>query len=550
MNPQRSELKGVSMVELGSEVDSASGVVAAWPPEASEIGARIIADGGNAMDAAAAAAIACCMTRPEMTGIGGYMLSAVVLDAETDEVLALDSSSTAPSAARADMYEVGEPIPGRDGINENEYLCSVSGDANLRGGTSVGTPGVIGGIGALWERWGSVPWSTVVEPSIELVDRGVSYSEFTVKWLSEMRSVLALYPATAQVLMPDGRHPEPGDIWHRPYMAATLSKLAENGWRYAYSGDLAEQVVAAVQADGGTLAMADMEAFQPTISKPYSTRYRDATVYGPTLPNGCITSLQMLRMLDTLEVASDDTADYWHQLAEVMKIAWRDRLATLADPRFVDVDVDRILSVADAMSNTNRLRADSSVLDSSPLEPTVSNHGTLHLSTGDADGNVVALTLTHGAAFGSCLTVPGTGVILGHGMSRLDPRPGRPNSIEGGKRPLNNVAPMLTRTAERDVASGLPGGRRIVSVGAQLAQRLVDFDATPAEAVHAPRMHVTHWGLEVSDTLDPSIVADLVRRGHRVDAVADVGGSAHVVEFDRRDATVRGAGTKGMAAGV
>jgi len=538
------------MVSLAPEVESSRGVVAAWPPEASQIGADVIAAGGNAMDAAAAAALGCCMTRPEMTGIGGYMLSAVVLDAKTDQVLALDSSSRAPRAAHAEMFEITERVTGRSGINEDEYLCTVADDANLFGGQSIGTPGVIGGVGALWERWGSVPWSEVVQPAIDLVERGVRYSEFTAHWLKQMQPVLKRYPDTAAVLMPEGRLPDSGDIWNRPDMATTLTRISENGWREAYTGDLGEMTVAAVRADGGLLTMTDMESFEPTISVPYSTTFRDATIYGPPLPNGCITSLQVLNLLDALDVTGDESAEYWHVMAEVLKIAWRDRLATLADPEFVDVDIDRILSHADAVARTEDLKRNRLGVDPSPLEPTSSNHGTLHLSTADAAGNVVALTLTHGATFGSCLSVPGTGMILGHGMSRLDPRPGRPNSIAGGKRPLNNVAPMITRMLDRDVASGLPGGRRIVSVGAQLAQRLVDFDATPSEAVRAPRMHVTHSHVEVSDTIDSSVVAELKALGHEVSVVADVGGSAHIAEFDRRSATVRGAGTKGMAARV
>jgi len=538
------------MVTLAPEVESSSGVVAAWPPEASEIGAEVIAAGGNAMDAAAAAALGCCMARPEMTGIGGYVLSAVVLDARTDTVLALDSSSTAPQAAHAEMFDVNDPEPGRAGINEDEYLCTVEGDANLFGGRSIGTPGVIGGIGALWEQWGSVPWSAIVQPSIDLVERGVTYSEFTANCLREMQPVLAGYPDTAAVLMPDGRLPAPGDVWHRPGMSTTLMRISENGWREAYTGELGQRIVDAVQADGGLLTMTDMELFEPTISQPYTTTFRDATISGPPLPNGCITSLQILNLLDTIEVMDDDSIEYWHVMAEVLKIAWRDRLTTLADPEFFDVDIERILSRSDARARTSQLRDHRLGNDSAPLEPTASNHGTLHLSTADAVGNVVALTLTHGAAFGSCLSVPGTGMILGHGMSRLDPRSGRPNSIAGGKRPLNNVAPMITRLPGRDVASGLPGGRRIVSVGAQIAQRLVDFDASASEAVLAPRMHVTHSRVEVSDTLDPGLIAELEALGHVVDAVADVGGSAHIAEFDKRGATVRGAGSKGLAAGV
>jgi gamma-glutamyltranspeptidase/glutathione hydrolase len=536
--------------DLAGEVASDRGVVSAWPRQASAIGAELIAAGGNAMDAAAAAALACCVTRPEMTGIAGYLLAAVVLDGSTGAVSALDSSSTAPAGAHAAMYDVGPPRKSPIGINEDEYLCSVGEDANLYGGSSVATPGVLAGIGALWEQWGTLPWSSIVEPSIALVERGIPYAELTVRMLAEMAPVLATHPEAARVLMPEGSIPDVGDVWRRPDMAETLRQICDHGWRHGYDGELAERIVDAVQADGGVLTMSDMANFAPRISEPYRTTFRDAEVFGPTLPSGAITSLQILNLLDTLPVKSDDTVEYWHQLAEVLKFGWRDRLMSLGDPDFVDVDVERILSKADALDRTERLRNDPRGIDDSPLDPSESRHGTLHLSSSDSSGNVVALTLTHGAAFGSCLAVPGTGVILGHGMSRLDPRAGRPNSISGGKRPLNNVAPMITRTKERAVATGLPGGRRIVSVAAQLAQRLVDYEASALAAVTAPRMHVTHWGVELSDSVDPELVDGLRAAGHNVQVVADVGGSAHAAEFRSSDGSTLGAGSKSAPVGA
>ncbi len=175
---------------------------------------------------------------------------------------------------------------------------------------------------------------------------------------------------------------------------------------------------------------------------------------------------------------------------------------------------------------------------------------TLHLSAADAEGNVVAATITQGGTFGSCVAVPGTGIILGHGMCRLDPRPGRVNSVAPGKRPLNNVAPMILRTAERDVAIGMPGGRRIISVVPRMAQLMVDFGASAFEAASAPRLHVTsEEPVEAQTTLDEHIVRGLEQMGHRIEPVATVGSAAHIAEYFKADGKIR-AGGNTWAAGA
>ena len=169
-------------------------------------------------------------------------------------------------------------------------------------------------------------------------------------------------------------------------------------------------------------------------------------------------------------------------LKRVASVGWRDRLRYLADPDFVDVPVERLLSKDYAAGRVETIRQFPEHVDKLVPEFTVeSPHGTLHVSAADADGNLVSVTISHGGAFGSCVTVPGTGIILGHGMCRLDPRPGYANSIASRKRPLNNVAPMVLRMPKRDVATGLPGGRRIISVNAQVSQRVMDYGEPPTK---------------------------------------------------------------------
>ena len=431
------------MIE-GHQVLADGGAVAAQQPAAARIGAQILSQGGNAMDAAAATSLACCMLAPQSNGIGGYMSAAVVLEGSTDRVWSLDANAVAPTAAHEYMYDILPARRDNKDLNEKEYACSVRDDANVYGPQSVAVPGQMAGMGFLHERWGQLPWAAIVAPAQELLADGFPYGPGLASTIRNQAAILRRFPATFSHLAPQGELPAPDDIWHRPDMERTLARLAQAGWRDFYGGELGRTIGDYVQASGGALTRRDMADFAPRLTEPYQITYRDVPVYGPILPNGCLSALQILHMLECLPVVPDDQALYWHQLAEVVKQAWRDRLRYVGDPDFVDVPVERLLSKDYAAGRVEALRQFPEQVDQQVYEasgPAVAE--TLHVSAADAAGNLVGITITQGGAFGSCLTVPGTGIILGHGMCRLDPRPGRANSVAAHKRPLNNVVPMI-----------------------------------------------------------------------------------------------------------
>lgn len=537
------------MIE-GYEITSSKGAVAAGPQEAARIGAQILERGGNAMDAAAATSLACAMMEPYTNGVGGYMMAAVVLEGETGRLWSLDSNAISPAGAREDMYEI-LPRADVDSVNENEYACSVRDNANVYGPLAVAVPGQMAGMGMLWERWGQLKWEEIVAPSQGLLEEGFAYGERLVGGIEQMEAVLRQFAPSVAHLMPQGKKPKAEDIWHRPDMEKTLARLAAAGWRDFYEGELGWQIADALQEMGGIVTRQDMAAFEPRFSEPYAVTYRGAEIYAPILPNGCLSSLQILQMLECFAPLQDDQVLYWHRLAEVLKLAWRDRLLYVGDPDFVDVPIERLLSKDYAAGRVETLKQFPEQIDRSGWGlSSASLPETLHLSTADAQGNVVAATITQGGAFGSCVTVPGTGIMLGHGMCRLDPRPGQANSVAPGKRPLNNTAPVIVRTAERDIALGMPGGRRIISVVPRMVERMVDFAASAFEAASAPRMHVgSEEPVEIQDTLDNDIVQALEKMGHRIKRVATVGSAAHIAEFFKADRKVR-AGGNTWAAGV
>jgi gamma-glutamyltranspeptidase/glutathione hydrolase len=246
--------------------------------------------------------------------------------------------------------------------------------------------------------------------------------------------------------------------------------------------------------------------------------------------------LTWLNLLEALG-APLDPADpmHWHRWIETGKLAWRDRLRYLGD----GAAVERLLTKAWAAGRVESLRQHPEAIDRRPAPSAGESPGTVNLTAGDSEGNLVAMTISHGGSFGSCVTVPGTGITLGHGMCRFDPRPGRPNSAGAGKRPLNNVCPTILRLPDRQVAIGHRGGRRIVSVVTQMCQAIVDTGATGLQAVTQPRMHVEEQEPASIQNAPAGVLDALRAMGHDVKPAA-VGGHANAVEL-LKDGRVRAA---------
>jgi len=543
--------EGTDIMLEGTDVTSARGVVAANPLGAARVGGLILERGGNAMDAAAAASMACCMLEPMSTGIGGYVCCAVVLEGESGRIWSVDANSIAPAAASETMYDL---VPADETtvrrLNENEYKCSVRNNANVHGPLAVSPPGMMAGMGIIWERWGRLSWPEIVQPSQTLLEEGFPYGR-VANAIKSLEPVIRRFPPTAAHLLVDGRVPACDEVWHRPDMEKTLARIANAGWRDFYDGEIGRRIADFIRSEGGILAREDMAGYEPRVTEPYQVRYRDATVSGPILTNGCLTCLQILNMLECLDLPSADTADYWHLYAETLKLAWRDRLRYFADPGFVDVPVERLLSKAYAAGRMETIRQFPDHVDMlRPETDPPGPHGTLHVSTADADGNVVAMTISQGGAFGSCVTVPDTGIILGHGMCRLDPRPGRANSVAARKRPLNNTGCMVVQMPDRDVAVGLPGGRRIKAVTARAVHCLIDRRSTSAEVAQAPRMHVEgHEPVFITKSAGADAVEALRTMGHTVQPVDAVAGVMNCAEFLRKSRMTR-AGSGRAAVGL
>lgn len=556
MRPSRDSQSTAARHE-GTHVVGRRGAVATGPAAAARAGAEMFLLGGNAMDAAAAAALACAVLEPESIDIGGYLFCAVVRPAGSARVWSIDANAVAPRAAHDRMFDALPAAPGRKGVNETEYDCSVRGDANVYGPLAVAVPGFVAGVGTLWERWGRLSWPEVIAPAQHLVDDGFAYGP-TAAAIGRRLDVLRRFPPAIDHLMPHGTLPAAGDVWHRRDLSPTLARLSAYGWREFYSGKLGAEIARYVRSLGGVLSVDDMAAYSPRVEPASVVTYRDHSVFGPPLPNGALTTLEILNLLECFPPSVDSGApEYWHRLAELMKLAWRDRLRSLGDPDFTAVPDATILDkdYAQTITEPLRRRPESIVGDLPPAQSSLP--GTIHVSAADADGNVISATLSQGTPFGSCLVLPGRGVILGHGMCRLDPRPGHPNSIAPAKRPLNNVAPLIISLPDRDVALGTRGGRPIVNVCAQLAHRIIDGSLTGADALAAPRLHVTDreplefLEFAFTDSVGQGVVDALSAMGHRVlrrREDVEGAGAAHCVELLTADRAVRASGNTWAAA--
>ncbi|MGH9522354.1 MAG: gamma-glutamyltransferase family protein [Terriglobales bacterium] len=542
----------------GRDIECRGGVVATGPPAAARAGAEMLAQGGNAMDAAAAASLACAVLEPESVDLGGYILCALVRKAGEPQVWTLDANAIAPRKAGERMYAFTAAEPGKRGINESEYDCGVPGDVNVNGPLSVAVPGFIAGVGTLWERWGRLRWPQIIAPCERLVADGFPYGP-TAAAIGRRLPVLKQFEPSCRHLMPNGTPPDRNDIWHRPDLETTLARLSAIGWKDFYSGELGRKIGSYISEIGGVLDADDMASYSPRVEPALQTTYRGNTVFGSSLPAGGLTTLQILNFLDCFPASfSLEDPAYWHRLGEVMRMAWQDRLTYLGDPRFIDIPAERLMSKEYALGRTETLRQFPESIGPPAATGLPAPPGTIHVSAADSEGNMVSATLSQGLAFGSCVTVPGTGVILGHGMSRLDPRPGRANSIAPGKRPLSNVSPILLSVADREIALGTRGGRPIINVCAQLVHRIVDGGIRTFEALPLPRLSVCDreplefLKFDFTETVPQEILDRLTAMGHTVtrkQELVEGAGAAHCAEFVRDKGTVRGSADT-WAAGV
>lgn len=450
--------------------------------------------------------LACCVALPGMVGLGGYGGSLVAYLAREGRAVAIDFDSRAPAAYRPELY----------GGDAAQYAT---------GPRSITVPAVAAGLALALDRFGTLPWGAVSAPAVVLAEGGIAVTD-------ELKRTLDAWarktdPESLRALLPGGSVPEVGSTWVQHDMAGLLRRLTAEGPGAFYRGEIPRTIVRQVRARGGILAEEDFAGYRPEVVEPLAIDYRGVRVLTPPPPSGGLTSLQILRTLERFDLASLAPwgAEYLEVFAEAAKLAWRDRLTYLGDPDTTPIPLDRLLSAAAAAAAAATIRG-AGAGTAGRTAPAWPPH-TVNVLAADPAGNVVSMTATQGALYGSTVVIDGLGLVMGHGMSRFTLAEGSPNAPAAGKRMLHNMAPMvlLRQDGLPFGAVGLPGGTKIVTVSAQLVVNLVDFQADPALAVHAGRVHVeADEPLAVSSAVPETVVEALRALGHTVRRGQDSGG--------------------------
>lgn len=493
-------------------------------PQAAAAGMEVLAAGGNAVDAVVAAALVAGVVAVPSTGIGGYG-GHLVVARPGGKVHAIDFNSTAPAAARPDMFPLDEK-------------GTVKGAVNNLGWLAAAVPGVLAGLQCALDQFGTRKFPGLVKPAIKYARDGFPISKGFAQAIHRARGQFAKDAGSAKLFLNDRSEPlTEGATFRNPDLGDLLQRLAEKGRvDDFYTGDIAKTIAAAFKANGGLVTADDLAAFRAVRLEPLALDWCGHKVLTPPPTAGGLTVFQALAILKDLGWAEDKPADPKGVQArvEALRLAWDDRLRFLGDPKFADVPVERLLSDPHVKACADKVRA--SVAAGKPVAARSDGRpagGTIHLNAVDANGMMVALTFTHGNAFGAQVTVPGLGLVLGHGMSRFDPRAGRPNSVGPGKRPLHNMCPtVVTRNGTPVLALGATGGRKIPNtVFDVLAYRL--GEAKPlADAIKAPRVHTEGDLNLLLETPWPAAVVD---RFKMAGYVVKVGTGAFASAIERDD---------------
>lgn len=446
-------------------------------PEANEVGTRVLADGGNAIDAIVAAALVAGVHAVSRCGIGGYG-GHMSIGLPDGKVTSIDFNSTAPAAARPDMF----PLDAKG---------NVKGSINVSGWLAAGVPGTLAGLQLALDKYGTKPFAELVQPAIRMAREG-----FEVHWaLGPLAPRMLRDPGSAKLFFRNGKPLVKGDKYRNSDLADMLQQLAEKGSANDfYQGEIGRKIAAAFKKNGGIVTADDMAKYRAIEDRPLVLDWRGQSIATAPLTAGGLTVLQTIAALKTME-------DEWGKLAkadprytqtwlEALRIAWGDRLQLFGDPKYVDVPVERMLSEKYAIESAKKVRA--AVAEKRPVPVATDGRtaiGTTNLSAVDSAGMMAALTLTHGGSFGSQVTVDGLGLILGHGMSRFEPAPGKANSVAPGKRPLDNMCPtIISQGGKPTLAIGAVGGRRIPCVIFEILMGLVAERRSLEDAMSTPRL--------------------------------------------------------------
>lgn len=520
-----------------------NGIVTSASRIASEVGVDVLRQGGNAVDAAVATALAMAVTWPSAGNIGGGGF--LVYHTADGFATTMDFREKAPLAASERMY-VGE-----DGLSTN---------MQHRGFLSVGVPGTVAGLYEAHRKYGSLPWADLVAPSVALARDGIPVTYALYDGFRRNLSFWEQFPSSAEVFLhEDGSLYQMGDTWVQPDLARTLERIQHEGRDGFYRGENARMLAQFMRDNGGLITEDDLALYEPVEREPIRGTYRgyDIVSMGPPSSGG-IGIVQMLNILEAYDLAAmgHNSAQYLHVLTEAMRRAFADRARYLGDPDFnPDMPVERLVSKDHAAALRATIDMDqASPSDENEFGRIYVSEETTHFSVVDSNGNMVSLTYTLENSYGSRIVAAGGGYLLNNEMGDFNPVPGVTNRRGQIGTPANLVAPqkrMLSSMSPTIVAQdgvpilaiGSPGGRTIINTTLQTILNIIDHGMNVAQSVEAGRMH-HQWLPDATSFEAHAFSPDTLRlyeaKGHTVNVRGNQG-SAMGIFFDRETGLFHGA---------
>ncbi len=524
------------------EVSGRRGVAATKHPGESAIAIDIMRAGGNAMDAAVAAGFAATVLEPGMVTLGGVGML-YYHEGATGRTYSIDFLGRAPLLATANMYNWVE-APGN-----HLSTYEVPDRANIIGHRAVCTPSLVAGLLGAHERFGRLPRQAVLEPAIALAEGGIPADQYLNWHIMSAMTEMRAFPETARIYLPGGAPPslDPPALLVQRDLGATLRRIARDGRKAFYAGDVALAIEGEMLRGGGLVNRDDLDRCHPVIDGTFSLRYRDCEIQLDTNPTGLPTAAQTLNILARFDLRAmgHSSAAALHHYIEAARHAFADRFHYMGDPAHVDVPLTGLLDPAYTRSIASAIDPEHSAFgaatglpaiefasrplhDPWPFEPggrrtalapsPASPHThTTSFATADRDGNMAVCTETTGEVFGSKVTVPGTGIVLNDMMAVFSPRPGTANSIAAGKATLGSTtSPIVLRNARPFFAMGSPGGRHIMACGQQVMLNVIDHGMSIQAAISAPRVDPVTGVTTYDDRIDEGVIARLNAMGHRM----------------------------------
>lgn len=484
------------------------GIVAASQPLAAMAGIQVLERGGNAVDAAIATNAMLGLMEPTSNGIGGDLF-AIVYEAKTGRLFGLNSSGWAPQGLTPEFLA-------SKGIKEMPE----------RGVHTVTVPGAVAGWAALRDRFGTLPFSTLLAPAIYYAEKGVPVNEVTAGLWGHSVSMLGANPDAAATFLIDGRAPHAGEVFHNPGLAASLRRIAAGGRDGYYRGATAEAIVSASRELGGAMTLDDLSSFQPEWVTPISTTYRGWSVFEIPPNTQGVAALMMLNLMERFPMGdySFHSARSLHTMIEAKKLAYVDMLRYVGDPRLAQVPVEEMLSKEHAAERARLIGSQAQCAPHPSEFPEMAAKGkdTIYMSVIDKDGNIVSLIQSNYNGFGSGVMPNGAGFMLQNRGALFTLEKGRPNTLVGHKRPLHTIIPGFMQKGDVRIGFGIMGGWNQAQAHAQFVADIADYGLTIQQALEAGRFTKSTFDgcdVQIEESVPESVRKELAGMGHIVQAV-------------------------------